>query len=490
MNAFAKLLESLKLFEFSSSSAVTEVKLDSPDDRNHENAFSAALTHFQGRGKGKVICIDISEWMSKLTDKPFRDFLKRIDEHIGENIVFFRVPFVEKSIVDNIKRELGDILTVADISIPPFTNSELQQCASMLVKKRGYTIDADAWGVFDAKVASEKSDGRFYGVNTVRKIIREMLYEKQRNALRQNSTDKVIHREDIISLVDADSIVDKSGLEQLSELVGMESIQEKVKEVIAQIETAVSNDALETPCIHMRFVGNPGTGKTTVARIIGTILKEKGILRNGNFFEHSGRDLCGRFVGETAPKTSAICRDAYGSVLFIDEAYSLYRDDGISNADYGREAIDTLVAEMENHRSDLMVIMDGYPNEMEKLMSGNVGLKSRMPYLIEFPNYSREQLADIFLKMARKSFYFDDDFSDAVRSYFGLLSEKVIGAKDFSNARYVRNLFERTWGKGALRCQLNQTKCCNLTVEDFALAISDKEFHNIMEQKTRKIGFN
>lgn len=105
-------------------------------------------------------------------------------------------------------------------------------------------------------------------------------------------------------------------------------------------------------------------------------------------------------------------------MLFIDEAYSLYRDEGLSNADYGREAIDTLVAEMENHRTDLMVIMAGYPDEMENLMSGNIGLKSRMPYLIEFPNYTREQLAEIFFTMAKKGFSFDDNFSDAVRSYF------------------------------------------------------------------------
>ena len=317
-----------------------------------------------------------------------------------------------------------------------------------------------------------------------------MLYEKQICGLDHDVTDKVIHREDIITLVDYDSIRDRSGFEQLGGLVGMESIQEKVKEVIAQIEAAVSNNALESPCIHMRFVGNPGTGKTTVARIIGTILKEKGILRNGSFFEHSGRDLCGRFVGETAPKTSAICRDAYGSVLFIDEAYSLYRDDGISNADYGREAIDTLVAEMENHRSDLMVIMAGYPNEMEKLMSGNVGLKSRMPYLIEFPNYTREQLAAIFLTMASKGFHYNDDFIDAVKTYFESLSDEIMNAKDFSNARFVRNLFERTWGKGALRCQMNQTECTELTVEDFALATADKEFNSILEQKKRRIGFN
>ena len=490
LNAFAELLDSLTLFEFSSSARVAEVRLSPPDEKNAESPFGAALAHFQGRSKGKVVCIDISEWMSKLTDKPFREFLKHIDEHVGENIVFFRIPFVEKSVITKIQRELGDVLTVSDISIPPFTNSELRQCATALLSKRGYSIDKDAWPVFDARIAAEKSDGRFYGVNTIKKIIREMLYEKQLMGLDRSTVDKVIHRGDIVALADSDSIKDKSGFEQLSELVGMESIQERVREVIAQIEAAVTNDALETPCIHMRFVGNPGTGKTTVARIIGTILKEKGILRNGSFFEHSGRDLCGRFVGETAPKTSAICRDAYGSVLFIDEAYSLYRDDGISNADYGREAIDTLVAEMENHRSDLMVIMAGYPNEMEKLMSGNVGLKSRMPYLIEFSNYTREQLAAIFLTMASKGFHYNDDFTNAVKTYFESLSDEIMCAKDFSNARFVRNLFERTWGKGALRCQMNQTECTELTVEDFALATADKEFNSILEQKKRKIGFN
>lgn len=490
LNAFSDLLDELNLFKFSSSTKVVEVALEPPDARNNDNCFAAALSYFQGRGKGKVVCIDISEWMTKTTEKAFRNFLKLIDEHIGDNIVFFRIPFVEQNIVMDIKNNLGDILTITELSIPPFTNEELIKCAAAILLERGYDADESVWKVFNARVASEKSDGRFYGINTVKKIIREMLYAKQLHDVDSEADDKTIHREDILSIVDTDSINSKSGFEQLGELVGMESIQERVSEVVAQIEAAVSNNSLDTPCIHMRFVGSPGTGKTTVARIIGTILKEKGILRNGSFFEYSGRDLCGRFVGETAPKTSAICRDAYGSVLFIDEAYSLYRDEGLSNADYGREAIDTLVAEMENHRTDLMVIMAGYPDEMEKLMSGNIGLKSRMPYLIEFPNYTREQLAEIFFTMAKKGFSFDDNFSDAVRSYFMGLSENIMKAKDFSNARFVRNLFERTWGKAALRCQMGQTHCTTLTVEDFALAISDKEFHSIMEQKKRTIGFN
>ncbi len=491
LELLADLIHSLGLFEITSKNKVVEVALDSPDAKyGDEAAFASVLSSFQGRGKGKIVCIDISEWMSKLDDRKFKDFLRAIEGANGENIVFFRVPYVERSIISEIKEHLNDVLYVKTLSIPPFNNQELMQCAEKLIKEKGFSVKEEAWDVFQARIAAEKSDGRFYGINTIRKVIREMLYIKQTYNVDNGLSDKEIHRDEIVSLVDDELLTEKSGLEQLNELVGMNSICEKVKEVIAQIEAAHSNHALDMPCIHMRFVGNPGTGKTTVARIIGTILKEKGILRNGNFFEHSGRELCGRYVGETAPKTSAMCRDAYGSVLFIDEAYSLYRDDGFSNADYGREAIDTLIAEMENHRSDLMVIMAGYPDDMDKLMNGNAGLKSRMPYLIEFPNYARGQLAEIFLSMAGKSFTYDTTFADAVNSYFSSLSEKILTAKDFSNARFVRNLFERTWGKAALRCQLDEIECNTLLVEDFALAASDKEFHNIMEQKKRTIGFN
>ncbi len=484
LELFADLLNALKLFKITSRTKVLEISLDPPDPKqSDEESFDAVLSSFQGRGRGKIICIDISEWMTKLADRKFKDFLRAIDDNNGENIIFFRVPYVEKSVISEIREQLNDVLFVKTLSIPPFDNAQLVQCAEGIINEKGFSMNDDAWDVFRIRIAAEKSDGRFYGISTIKKVIREMLYIKQIFNVDNGITDKEIKREEISTLVDADLFTEKSGFDQLNALVGMDGISDKVKEVIAQIEAAHTNNALDVPCIHMRFVGNPGTGKTTVARIIGTILKEKGILRNGNFFEHSGRELCGRFVGETAPKTSAICRDAYGLVLFIDEAYSLYRDDGFSNADYGREAIDTLIAEMENHRSDLMVIMAGYPDDMDHLMNSNAGLKSRMPYLIEFPNYTRDQLAEIYLSMAKKSFTYDAAFVDAVNTYFSSLSEQILESKDFSNARFVRNLYERTWGKAALRCQMSGTECNELLAEDFALAASDKEFHNIMDKK-------
>lgn len=218
------------------------------------------------------------------------------------------------------------------------------------------------------------------------------------------------------------------------------------------------------------------------------MLKEKGVLRIGSFHECSGRDLCGRYIGETAPKTASICRDAYGSVLFIDEAYSLYRGDSDSR-DYGREAIDTLIAEMENHRDDFVVIMAGYTDEMETLMRGNLGLASRMPYSIEFPNYTGEQLYEIFVSMVKSRFKYDAKLFDVAHEFFTKLPDAITKAKEFPNARYVRNLFERTWAKSAMRCQLGGKTEIMLTADDFTLASADKEFAINIPKNKSKIGF-
>ena len=182
-----------------------------------------------------------------------------------------------------------------------------------------------------------------------------------------------------------------------------------------------------------------------------------------------------------------MCRDAYGSVLFLDEAYALYDGDHGSN-DYGKEALTTLISEMENHRDDMLVIMAGYTDDMETLMNGNAGLRSRMPYAITFPNYTRYQLFEIFMLMVKKHFKFTDGLQGEAKKYFESLTDAYVSSKEFANARFVRNLYERTWSKAALRASLSGLDEIELTSDDFLVASADSEFSEKIEVKNR-IGF-
>ena len=233
-------------------------------------------------------------------------------------------------------------------------------------------------------------------------------------------------------------------LEILDALVGLENIKQNVKSLINYVKIRKLREENELPnpplSLHMVFAGNPGTGKTTVARILSELYKAIGVLSKGQLIEVDRSGLVAGFVGQTAIKTSEAVTSALGGILFIDEAYALAPDVGTGN-DFGREAIETLLKLMEDHRDDLIVIVAGYSEPMERFITSNPGLESRFNRYFFFEDYNSEELYDIFDSMCKKSEYLlTDDAKDYAREHFKLLYETR--DDNFGNARHVRNFFE------------------------------------------------
>ncbi len=448
--------------------------------RNHEDAREYNIAAF-----------DISYFLEGNRKNDLRSFIKQLEAYQGDYVFAFRIPFLEKKALDEITDILSDTMLLKVVAVPPIHDTVVMEGIWNVINESRYTPETSIQEVALDKIHLEKMDGRFYGFKSAEKVAYEIILGKTRFDARtlaagEEVKDAVIHGSDVEGLVDRKK-QKATGYAALEELIGMEKITERIREIIAQVKVAITNEKLDRPSIHMRFTGAPGTGKTTVARIVGQIMREEGILRKGGFFEYTARDLIAEYVGQTAVKTATICRDSYGSVLFIDEAYALYDGEKQSN-DYGKEAITTLVAEMENHRDDMLIVMAGYTDEMDTLMKANPGLRSRMPLLIDFPNYTKEQLFEIFMLMVRKHFDYTPELEAEAKRFFDELSDGYMASKEFANARFVRNLYERTWSKAALRASLAGKTDFVITKEDFIAASGDKEFSEKLETK-HKLGF-
>ena len=191
--------------------------------------------------------------------------------------------------------------------------------------------------------------------------------------------------------------------------------------------------------MHMIFTGNPGTGKTTIARLVAKYLKAIGALKGGQLVEVSRGDLVGRYTGHTAPLTNSVIQSALGGVLFIDEAYSLYRGEQDS---FGLEAIDTLVKGMEDHRDELVVILAGYTKEMEVFLTANSGLASRFPNKVEFPDYTADELLDITTVLAKgKGYRLDESCTFPLLGYYK--RRQALDSRTAGNGRLARNTLEK-----------------------------------------------
>lgn len=455
-----------------------------------------AMFQTEEKQKGKrnnnapfIFCIDISEWLGGNKEKKVRESLQQLLKVKGSFLYVFRIPYVEEVALRRMKEILADLFLLRTVVIPPFSNEELVSCLKYRLEEKQVRMEEPMDDLLEKLIALEKQDGSFDGLKAVNRLATDIVYHLLATA--GNEKDLTLTREKILETYVEIRTDIANPREILEKLCGMENVKQTIDEMIAQIKLyknlKESGKKLSAPAMHMRFVGNPGTGKTTVARLLAQIFKREGILNKGYFYEIKARDLCGRYVGETAPKTSSYCRDALGSVLFIDEAYTLYRGEG--NADYGREAIETLITEMENNRDNLVIIMAGYQEEMDEMLKSNPGLKSRMPYEIEFRNYTKEELVDIFFHMLGDNFAYTDGFDQSIRSFFAALPDSLWQESSFSNARMVRNLYERIWSKAAYRKQILGLSGVVLQEDDVQRAVADKEFQELLLKNTIKIGF-
>lgn len=246
------------------------------------------------------------------------------------------------------------------------------------------------------------------------------------------------------------------------ELIGLKPVKTRIREIAALllVDRLRKQFALTsaTPTLHMNFTGNPGTGKTTVAMRMAEILHRLGYVREGHLVSVTRDDLVGQYIGHTAPKTKEVIKKAMGGVLFIDEAYYLYKPE--NERDYGAESIEILLQVMENNRDDLVVILAGYKDRMDKFFHSNPGMRSRVAHHIDFPDYSAEELLHIAkLMLATQNYRFS---ADAEKAFFQYISIRMT-LEHFANARSVRNALDRARLRQANRLFANASKSLSKT---------------------------
>lgn len=338
------------------------------------------------------------------------------------------------------------------IDFPDYSDEELLEIAKLMASEQHYKFSADGELAFKEKITKKKVNKRFGNARAVRTILSDAYSEK---AISFNPNETSIDYMTILTPSDLgielskDSVQkSKDAIAKLDKLIGLKDVKYEIKSTVRMVdylkqerEEGNLDNINITNSLHMCFAGNPGTGKTTVARIYAEVLATLGVSKTGELIEVSRSDLVGRYQGETAIKTKEICEKSYGGVLFVDEAYDLVQGE---NDSFGREAVATLIKQMEDNRDKMIVIFAGYSREMAIFMESNSGIKSRISKTIVFPDYSLGDLCDIFGGFVEEKKIFVDE---SVNKKIHELIEKVYKTRDknFGNAREMRNLFEDIW---------------------------------------------
>ena len=297
--------------------------------------------------------------------------------------------------------------------------------------------------------------------------------KEEESTTAENTEQKTEEKKDSVVI---NPVLDTDPYQELEDLIGLDNVKQEVKSLanFVRLQKQRQEKGLKTPKLsyHLVFTGSPGTGKTTVARIVARIYKDLGILKKGHTVETDRSGLVANYVGQTATKTNAIVDSALNGVLFIDEAYALVPEN--SSQDYGQEAISTLLKRMEDDRDKLVVIIAGYTNEMKRFIDSNPGLQSRFNRYINFPDYTAGELVKIFHMYMKKNQY---TISDEANEMLKEKLEYAVDHKDrnFGNARYVRNIFEKAIQQQANRLE-GQTGLSDRQLTEITLSDIEKAF--------------
>lgn len=357
-----------------------------------------------------------------------------------------------------------------ELDFPNYSREELHKIAKLMLKNRHYTMSDQALEKSLDIADLKRKEANFANAREIRNILDQVIMCQNLRCVSEN--DKKIEIVDVnryikdsgINLPVSDDDSSKkilTGSEELDQLIGLNNIKRTVKKIRAY---AKKNKGETNFNLHMCFYGNPGTGKTEVARILSRILYEAGALSEAKMIETDAHGLIGRCVGETAPKTLEKVQDAMGGVLFIDEAYALTMSNSKSSGNYGQEAVATLLKAMEDYRGRFCTVFAGYKKEMQTLLDSNPGLQSRIQFTLEFPDYSTEELKEIAFHFLKKKKYSIDD--NALELLLKVV-EYYRNEPNFANARTLRNVIDQVI--------MNQNLRTEDEIENYQIAIKDVE---------------
>lgn len=431
-----------------------------------EEVFRSAL--------GGVLFIDEAYGLTSNTSygqEAINTLVKLMEDH-REDIVVILAGY-NKEMKDFLKSNSGlESRFPLQVDFPDYTEEELFEIAKIIISSKGLILTKESESVLKEQIAVLHQQSSRHSGNG--RMVRNYLEEITRNqSLRIAMNDVAVEEMNVILSQDikpTESVLKNFDLETaLASIAGLEEVKDHVRSLHARLRIQAERKKLGLPVdenqtLHMIFTGNPGTGKTMMARVIANVLSSLGIIQANKLVETDRSGLVAGYVGQTAIKTKEIIQEAMDGVLFIDEAYALAQGGA---GDFGREAIDTLVKMMDDHRDRLVVILAGYSEDMEHFLSVNPGLKSRFPTIIEFSDYDSMELIEI----ARK-FYHDHGFKltmAALEKLEHVFKEASIES-NFGNGRYVRNVYERSLNLQASRLshkvELTEADLTEITAED------------------------